>query len=79
VLARPVELNIKRQRSVMPVSIGVSSEAHELLASDRQVKAKLPTLVEIALDGCLNCGVIHAALPGQGIATADKRVASTLA
>lgn len=79
-LARPIQLQIERQRPLMVSGIGESSEAHQLGTRALQREAQLVAFVQIALHGGLyRVGAVHATLPGQGIATAASRPMSTLA
>lgn len=77
---RPIDLQFLRQWPVVPSGIGEAGEPDELVRRRGQLEAKLPTLVQVALHGRLHRGAgLHAALPGQGIATAASRPMSILA
>lgn len=79
-LARPVQLQLERQRPSMSSGIGEAGESRQLGARAFEPEAKPSAFLEIALHGVVHgMAAIHAALHGQGIATADSRPVSTLA
>jgi hypothetical protein len=59
--------------------VEVAGECHQLCARDRKHKAEAAALIQVVLDlGLEGRGRRHDASPGQGSATAARRLVSTL-
>ena len=68
------------ERAAVSGLVEVAGERHQLRAWDREREAEAPTLLQVVLDlGLKDRGRRHDASPGQGSATAARRLVSTLA
>ena len=76
----PVHHELDSERAAVLGPIGELGEAQQLRARDGEREAEAPPLIQIGLNqGQHGRCRDHAALPGQGSATATSRTSSTLA
>ena len=76
-IASPARDEVAGQRPAMARRVGKTRECQQLRSRDRQREAETAALIEVLLHQVLHRHG-HAALPGQGSATAVRRAVSIL-